>query len=634
MCRENFVSSSDQVSDEVWEALWNIFMQKRTLNYGYLRLLGQDMKNAAVTMQSWQRLVHIQAMFAEGDCDAAIEQWEECKTSLGENGDASKDYWEVGHRLYTQSGQLGKAIEAAESFIKFTKNPSDFRTFKRIMQAFLHSNERGRKQKAWALYVKLKFGLGSQMEVKDYDDVASIFFGADLPDLALGVFRDMMLIQDASVKHHESTTLHESSAGIDRNLDVLKIAEKELAWDDPRVLAKLPAKFNNKFFFGKWLKKLIGDGEFDASIKVFNLMHERGIRPDARYVNGLIGAWLRTGKAKNHQLAEDTAWRMIEERLVYVENRETRAVFSRPLRPVAMANKANYKPVSRHPPATIETFSVLIEDYRRRQKHDRMKDLMKALEQARIRPNTFFMNQLMMVDSQYPRNHAWDTYTSLTRTQGVHPDFDTFGILWHHTKKVVDPNLNPAQFSKVVDDVPNNALPRVVVAEMVKWMHSLTRRERLPRELYDLIILSFSLSQDHPGTAITLRVLRRHFNMFPNEDTIRTIILQLARAGLKNDELHARRRRLGVSKSPVVKDRIIQVTKLLGEFKAERVTELLQRGIVFEELSADERLEESLVLMTELLQHVSRVRMEEGQGVGELFETAARAMGVLDCIPL
>jgi pentatricopeptide repeat protein len=634
LSRKGFVSNPDKVPGEIWETLWNIFTNPKTLNYGYLKILGQDMADADVPLQGWQRLAHIQAMFAEGDCDTAIKQWEECEMTMGRDNDTFKEYWEVGRRMYTRHNQLDKAVGAAEALIQSTKDASGFRSFLPIMNAVLHSKDKGREQKAWALYVRLKVGLGPQMEMKDYDAVASTFFGADLPDLALGVFRDMMLIGDASAGQHESTSIG-NDPGVKSGLNLTNIGEKKLTWDDPRVLSKLPAKFNNKFFFGKWLKKLIGDGEYDASLKVFNLMHERGILPDARYVNGLIGAWLRTGKVNYHKLAEDTAWRMIQERLEYVKKQDTKTFLSYPLRPLVVEGKLDHKPIFRHPKATIETFSVLIEDYRRRQRHDRMKDLLGAFKQARIHPNTFFMNEMMMINSEVRQYYAWDTYTNLTQIQGVQPDFDTFGYLWFLTKKAVDPNINLTQYPKVAKEVQNTDVPRLMFAEMARWAHKLNRKERLPRELYNAIILCFSLAQDHPGTAVALRALQRHFNMFPNEDTVRTIVLQLARTGLNSNDSPARRQRVrfSVKKSPVVKERVVQVTKLLEGFKARRTDELLQQGVVFEELTGDERLEESLILMANLLRHVTQIRMEEDGDVAEIFEAAGRDMGVADCVP-
>lgn len=632
-CRSALLSQPNLVPTEAWQLLWSVFADPQNVQNRLLKVLGEDMTNAGLPLQDWQRLFYIQANFAKGGQHAAvaIEQWEGIKTELGEDPNSLKGYWELGVSMYSQTYQFGKALKAAKPLVQTSKDPTDFRIFIPIIEAFLSSNEKEKEQKAWALYIRLRLGLGSRMEMKDYDAVTSIFFKAYLPDLALGVFRDMMLAGDASTGQHDSMMRYGDGPGVKSDLDLMSIGEQELTWDDPRVLAKLPAEFNNKFFFGKWLKKLIAEEKFDASISVFNLMHERGIRADPRYLNGLIGAWLRSGLARNHKLAEDTAWRMIQERLDYVENQDTAAKLTLPLRGVGWHDKSSHKSILRHPMATIETFAVLIQDYRRRQRHDRMKDLFAALKQAKVQPNTFFMNQMIMVDSEAQHFWAWDMYSSFTGTYGVHPDFDTFVFLWYLAKQAVDPTFtNRNKKRRLARNVENSAVPRTMFAEMTKWAPRLNQKGNLRRELYDIIILSFSLAQDQAGTAVALRALQRHFNMLPNENTVRTIVLQLTRAGFKDE--HGRTpRRLNLKKSAVVKERVAQVTRLLEDFKKKRVDALLEQGIVFEELPGDTKLEESLILMSELLRHVTQIRLQEGKSVAQLSEAAAKDMGVADC---
>jgi pentatricopeptide repeat protein len=590
------------------------------------------MESAGLPLLDRQRLFYIDAIFAEGGRRAAIEQWEDARTPLITNMDTREEYWALGVMMYCQTLQFDRALKAAEALIQGSEDATAFRILIPIIRGFLSSESKDRAPKAWALYIRLRLGLGPQMNMGDYDAVASIFLTADLPDLALGVFKDMMLTGDASAERQDSTALYRTATGVTNDLNLMKIDERELNWEDSKALATLPARFNNKFFLGKWLKKLIGDGELDAAGKVVNLMHERRIRPDAKHINGLIGAWLRSGTPRNQKLAEDMAWRMIKERLEFVEARDATYSFEGPLRGVRGGGKLSHRPIVLFPCATIETYSVLIEHYRRRQRHDLMKDIFASLQRAKIPPNTFFMNQLLMVDSQSQKYWAWDTYTALVQQYGVRPDFNTYGYLWHLAKKAVDPVLNRRAYKSpfLSKDFENGAAPRFLFAEMAKWRSSLTKKEKLPRELYDLIILSFSLAHDQPGTAVALRALQRHFNMYPNEHSVRTIVLQLTRVGIKN-EVGLPPRRLNLNKSPQVKERVAQVTKIMQEFKKQRVEALRQQGIVFEELEGDAKLEESLILLSDLLRFVQLSRLFEGQSVTELSRAAAEQMGVPDC---
>jgi hypothetical protein len=261
-----------------------------------------------------------------------------------------------------------------------------------------------------------------------------------------------------------------------------------------------------------------------------------------------------------------------------------------------------------------------------------MKDLFTALEQAKVKPNTFFMNQMIMVESEIQHFWAWDMYSSFTTTHKVPPDFETFVFLWYLTKQAVDPTFSARNKEpRVAKDVENKEVPRMMFAEMVKWAPTLNKKRQLPRELYDMIILSFSLAQDQPGTAVALRALQRHFNIFPNENTVRSIVLQLARAGFEEKRGQIPRR-LNLKKSAVVQERVGQVTRLLEGFKKRRVAALLEQGIVFDNLEGDAKLEESLVLMSELLRHVAKMRLEEGRRVYSLSKKTAKDMGVPDCI--
>ena len=156
------------------------------------------------------------------------------------------------------------------------------------------------QNRAWRVYEALRSNLGSEITMEDFDDVTALFLDADLTDRALDVFKDLMLSGENPKKSSIAQDLVNG-----RSL-VQKIRTR-LDLEDSRTLAALPLPFNNKFFFGKWIKKLIGEGHLDAAKKVLDLMSMRGIRPDARYMNGLIGAFYRDGPLGKQQLAEDLA---------------------------------------------------------------------------------------------------------------------------------------------------------------------------------------------------------------------------------------------------------------------------------------------------------------------------------------
>lgn len=630
MCRKVLVSQPTDVPLGVWTTLWHIFADDQPINLdrmAHINYLGRDMLQVGIPLQGSQQLLYIEACFLEEDRGVAIGMWNKAKQSLSDDKNALRDYWKLGIQMFCRNGQVEHALQAARALFNTTDEASDFRMLIPIIQAYLARDTDAGKQRAWALYIRLRLILGPDMNMGDYDAITSIFLTANQPDLALGAFKDMMLTGKKSAAEQDSTALYRKATGIKGGLDLATIDNGELNWQDSRTLATLPNEFNNKYFFGKWIKKLIGEEELDAAKKVFDLMVDRGICPDAKHMNGLIGALYRTGTVRNQTLAEDMAWKMIAARIQFVQQRDLRnqIQLKEPLRAVKVAGKDGQKSPFLTPNATIETFSILIQQYRRRQKQDRLVDLFSTLKKARIAPNTFFMNQLIMVDTKsHQTQWAWDTYLSLVQTHGVHPDFDTFEFLWHLMKKTTDPVSRGSQRPF--------ATCRTLFAEMVKRASDLNKREQMPRELYDEIILCFSLAEDQVGTAIALRALQRIFNMYPSESTVRTVVLQLSRVRLRN-AAGSRPRRLDLNRA--TKDRIAQVTQVLATFKDQRVEQLSRQGIDFEKLQEEEKLEESLILLSNLLQYVYQAKVKglEAQlgSITEVSKIAAEQMGVPEC---
>jgi hypothetical protein len=167
---------------------------------------------------------------------------------------------------------------------------------------------------------------------------------------------------------------------------------------------------------------------------------------------------------------------------------------------------------------------------------------------------------------------------------------------------------------------------------MVKRAPDLNRGDKMPRDLYDEVILCFSLAEDQVGTAVALRALQRLFNLYPTEKTVRTVVLQLARLRLRN-AAGSRPRRLDLNKA--TQARIAQVTEVLAAFKDQRTEELLNHGIKFEELPEEAKLEESLLLLSNLLRYVYQAKMNglEAPSASEMSKLTAEQMGVPECDP-
>lgn len=586
-----------------------------------IKILGEDIISAGVQLDLPRKLLYIESIFISGDRNIAIKEWEVAE-QLQNDQSYLQIYCKLGIWMFSQTGDIIRATRAAERCLNGSQDPNRFRILLPIIQASLNSKEKYSVQFAWALYIRMRSNLGGRMTMKDYDAVTLMFLTANQPDLALGAFTDMMLTGRQSAAEQDSTAQYKKVVGLDQ-FNSIAIQKREFNWENSRTLAKLPYRFNNRFFFGSWIKKLIGERKLDAAKQVFDLMQSRRIKPDSKHMNGLIGAWFRQGTDNTRVLAEDMAWKMIEARIEFVNSREVSYNFSAPLQVVESRGLRDSKVLTLIPSATPETFAILIEQYRRRQKPELIVDLLNALRSARVRPSTYFMNQLLLCDSRaHHQGWAWDTYFMLSRETGVRPDFDTYGILW---------KLMKGAYGNAFKQPGSFTTCRRLFADMVERAD----KEGFPRDIYDLIVSSFSLALDQTGTAVALQAMQRYFGVYPDDSTARTIVLQLARLGLTN-ESGDKPKRFNL-RSPEAKQRIDNVTRILERFYDQRKEVLVQQGVVFDELDGDAKAEELLLLLSDLLRYVSQARIAAEQrhsyNATTASQTAAEQMGVPECVP-
>jgi pentatricopeptide repeat protein len=634
LARRGLLSQPKMVPKATWMALWKAFSVEGTHNpdrMARIKRLGDDMELAEFTLEPTKYIFYIEALFVEGAQASAIQKWERSVSTLGLEGtDIWRTYWELGLRMFCETEALGRALETAERLLRVARQPSEYRILLPVIKACLASRGDSSVQRAWALYIRMRSCMGSEMNMEDYDAIISMFLTVNEPDLALGVFKDMMLTgDDYALLQSDSITQYRDVTGFSGDLLPTTIEDQELNWQTPRNLARLPAKFRNKFFFGSWMKKLIGERQLNEAKQVLDLMQDRGIQPSAIQMNGLIGAWFREVTERNRVNAEDMAWRMIKARIDLVEARSISYNLQAPLRTVRSPNLEDKRSILLTTSATMETFCVLVEQYRRRQKFDKMADVLAAVHKAQLPINTYFMNQLLLIDAK-TNPYGWKTYLSLRHDKGVVPDFKTYISLWKSMRRTLDP-VKATFKDKLPADFPTC---REVFADMVANISALTQKGEIPRDLYELVIQSFCFAQDQPGTAVALRALERDFHAFPNPETGRTIVLSLARLGLVN-EAGKKPRRLDLGSS-ITKARIEGVTRILQLFKSQREEALLEQGIVLDQMEGDERLEETLNMLSDLLRYSAEMRFAEKVPKYNALEAcikAAEEMGVPDCAP-
>lgn len=387
--RRCLAHSWSSVPVDFWDFLWRVFSADEKINkhrLTHISLLGRDMSEAKVTLSPTQQLLTIEAVFNEGWEARAVDNWKRCMSTLGgEDLETFQSFWELGVRMHCRTGDLEQADRAANILLN---KQSDPRILLPIIQARAEQDSPEEQENTWRTYRKMRELLGQNMKLKDYDQVVSCFLSTNQTENALYTFVDMMS---------------------DGQIDLKK-------------LKYMPTIVANKFFVGKWLKRLIGAGDLDGAHSVIDFMRKKGVQVSAIHVNGLIGAWQRSGGADNMDKADALAWEMINSRTDFVKTRRN-PPGTRPVQP-----KSGIAPVPR---ATLETFCVIAENYRVRELNDKMARLWDAFREAEISPDAFMMNQLLESHIQAGEHkQATSMYTTLVTERGVKPDPHTFSALW------------------------------------------------------------------------------------------------------------------------------------------------------------------------------------------------------------
>lgn len=527
-CQQHVSNFAVIIPEDVWHFLWKT-QSTKFYRPKHLAMLGKDMIKVDVPLEDKEMVQYIDALEATGDIAAAAETWEAQKSRLGTKNELAETFWMTGIRIYVALGKPQKAQNLAFECYDHTIMV-DPEVLVMVISAWAKSQRESAPIKAWSCYLELRKRLGrhedEQTNLRVLGRVSGALLEAGHTDLASAVFKDMYLLKYKSAFdswtffQDLAKSLPESASPGEDVVNQIGLAS----------LAFLPRNFHNRFFFGSWIKWLIGEGRLDEAAQVVELMYERGTRPDARHLNGLIAAWLREGSPSSRKYAEDTAWAMIRERVEMVQKRQAKAANdSPPPSKDRTIDAAQVPPFLRRgaPAATIETFSILLQHYTRRS------DLLNAsrvtdalVGPAQMKPNAFIMNHWLYASLRSGRaEDVWTQYLKLSET--ISPDLETFCALWDTAKTCYTP---PNSHQNVFPDA------RSLFAEMQEWFGGLepkkldsTKADFSP-ELYEQIIRCFCLLSDPNGILCALYGLRESFGVLPHEEVVRLIIVSVARS--------------------------------------------------------------------------------------------------------
>ncbi|KAK8138591.1 pentatricopeptide repeat protein [Apiospora sp. TS-2023a] len=487
---------------EAWELLWDVLAADtpdNTNRMARIYALTKDMKVAGVPMSPERQLLAVESMFIEGWKKEAIDNHRRCATTLGANPKTFIEFWQLGLRMYCQVGDVERAERIANIILE-SRQESDARFLIPLVRAHVDHSSEG-ADKAYDVYEWLASLLGNKMTIDDYDQIISLFLAANQTEHALWVFVDMM------------------SSGSIRL----------------RGKSQIPLAVANPFFVGKWVKRLIGNGDYSGARDVLLLMKSKGVVLRPIQVNGLIGAWLRSGSAENYKHADDVGWAMINARLQFVRHRR------------AMQGLTMQAAEPGWPRATLETFSLLAENYQTRGLHAKVEEVWDAFAQAEIAPNSFMVNQLLSsyLGSGRGRDVA-SCWQRLSAEYQIPPDPWVFAVLWRSLSVNRLRSIPQEQLGSEV------LASRRLFADMVVHVRSFNG-EGIDLSMARVILHTFRQLHDQVGLLVAYRTLRELFGYADPGPLVFELLLGMTNVAKSTARSARAKRRLMLAVSQVEK---------------------------------------------------------------------------------
>ncbi|KAI1156811.1 hypothetical protein F4825DRAFT_402603 [Nemania diffusa] len=523
------------VPPPTWEVLWQILSPEYTFQtdrMSYIYTLTKDMQHSGVSLSPERQILALEAIFVDGWENEAIENHRRHVSTLGANPETFVAFWQLGLQMYCRVGDFERAERIASTILE-----SPYEVDPRFVQPLIKlcAETPAAVETGFKLYRDLRVSLGDSMTIEDYDRIISYFLASGNTELALVIFVDMM----------------------------------KSGYIDLLGAQHYPPSIANPFFFGKWLKRLIGAGDLTGASDVLRFMRSRGITPLAIQVNGLIGAWLRTGTADDVQKAEEIAWSLINTRLKFVELRR---------RKLSLPSVSLYAPGDGWPRANLETFSLLAENYKERNLTAKMGPLWQSFQEAEIAPDSFIFNQLLFSLLQDGKGDMLlPMYQEMTKRFGLKPDSHTLMALWQA--------LPVNRFIRILprDVSTETSRTRALFAEIIKQASIFQTADGTKMDVFLArnILHSFRKLQDRAGLLLAYRALRRLVNYNPPD----MVVFEMLIGTLDLEKLT--RRREG--------SKLIRARASLDDYLTFRHRELVEQGKIAdgEVMSLEVRSEET-----------------------------------------
>lgn len=509
------------LTPRAWELLWAL--EVNTVPSFRSRLIGEMMTSAGVPMSEEQEIAYIGGMFWNDAKEIALKRW-----AVGTRiGKASHAFWNVGIRMYS----IDLKPEMAEYWIQQMTKVLGHAEPKDWVPIIMSYNQIYQPRRAWHAFNEMRRWskhAKKPITLSQYDNICMSFLDGGGPTLGLEVYKHMVYSGPPALERMKTQFYSALSPAI---LAAQNSAQSPQQLNDLSMdaLKNLPPKVGDKYFYGSWMKNLMRMGRTDlAWYLVRDVMVKRGFMPDSIHLDWIVQGFL---EENNTRMAEEVANEMFRERLSRVAAKRdcppfadwsaaSSATVPAPQLPTAPSTPPTLiaGPTA---PATIHTFSLLINQATRRQRMDLVVSLTTLMARCEIDANSYIFNHLMYsLLRTHDLTRLSRTFAILLSTATAEPDLETWHIMWMaQWRRHTQPYRKTGEFDQ----------PRALFATMVKRLPRRMVKEGESRnrmlDLWVIIVRCFGLAKDLPGTLVALHAAKMVWGVPVDDRVVKEVTL-------------------------------------------------------------------------------------------------------------
>jgi pentatricopeptide repeat protein len=480
---ENHPKLLKLISPYGWQFLWA--METDEIPGPRSRQIGELMVKAGVPMSEEQELAYIGAMFWTSSREQAVKRWE---TYIKKN--RSPAVWGLGVKLYCLMEQPNKAVSVVQNMVK-TLGQVSYKVWIPIILAFNHIQEGKQAFHTYGRMRRYAEQNGDRITAEQFDSIAMSFLENYNPDMGLQVYKHMVFAGHNALDRQQTETYQNLSQAV-------KAAQQ--ATMDPETLntisldyiKSLPPSVANQYLYSGWMLNLMRMGRTDLALTlVADVMVSQGFLPDSIHYNWIIQGFLQEDRV---DLAVEIGMQMIAERKRQIADSPNKPAVTTTAKPGRVPDDEEKMPVA---PATVQTFSILMQYYSRRQLIDKVAPLYQEMQECKIQANSYIMNHLLLALHRIrDYNQLARSFVKLVDDIKVAPDFESFSIMWtamwrfnSSDKKVTGPFLKPRDlFRMTFQHLPKQT----------------PESEGLMKDIWHSMMKCFFLARDLEGALLAL----------------------------------------------------------------------------------------------------------------------------------